>query len=294
MRARTRKTMLAISLTLCVIILIIQADSSVKSTLSLNHASPNPRRRMVEYTIVAEHPHDPSAFTEGLFFYKNNLYESTGRSGSSFIRKVNVSTGGVIQEFTLPKSFFGEGIAIVNDMMYMLTYKAKKGFILDPESFNIVGDFVYETETKEGWGMTSNGVVPQLIVSDGSATIFVWEPSTSTGNTVMNVVRTFKVTQDGKPIRRINELEFIKGQLWANVWFTNRLLRIDLDSGEVLQSIDLSLLVPHVTSLNGLSGNDKYNAVMNGIAFNPKNQHVYVTGKLWDKMFELDFPSLLQ
>ncbi|ETW01944.1 hypothetical protein H310_06480 [Aphanomyces invadans] len=235
-----------------------------------------------QYTLVAIHPHDPDAFTEGLLFHDGILYESTGLDGKSFVREHSTNQFGVhVKEFRFPADVFGEGIAILDDKIYALTYKSKVGFVLDRKTFALLDTFHFETTTGEGWGMTTDG--HSLIVSDGSAAILFLDPSD------MHVVRTINVTRaDGSNVRNVNELEYVQGDLLANVWFTNTILRIDAATGRVIETLNLDHLPTLEGHVGAMHGRWKADAVMNGIAYNPANQHVYVTGKLWDSMFELD------
>ncbi|RHY47480.1 hypothetical protein DYB30_010511 [Aphanomyces astaci] len=236
-----------------------------------------------QYKLVAVHPHDSDAFTEGLLFHDGVLLESTGLDGKSFVREHNATEFGVhVNEFRFPPDVFGEGIAVLNDKIYALTYKAKVGYVLDRRTFKLLDTFRFDTTTGEGWGMTTDG--HNLIVSDGSATILFLEPTND-----MHVIRTITVTEtDGSEVRNINELEYVHGELLANVWFTNSILRIDVATGHVKETLNLDHLPTLEGHVEGIQGPLKNDAVMNGIAFNPINQHVYVTGKLWDSMFELD------
>ncbi len=223
----------------------------------------------VDFEIVAEHPHDTAAYTQGLFWHAGYLYEGTGRYGTSWLRRVDVETGEVQQQTELPDQFFGEGIALLGDRIYQLTWLSKRGFIYDATSFEPLGEFSYETE---GWGLTADG--SRLIMSDGSASLFFLDPGT------LAVTGTLPVHQDGTPIDDINELEYVGGLIFANVWYSDDVLQIDPDTGAVVGRLDFSEL------LAGERPRDP-DAVLNGIAYNPNNGHLYVTGKLWPKLFEV-------
>ncbi|GLD91709.1 hypothetical protein PINS_up000242 [Pythium insidiosum] len=275
------------------------------------------RGRHTRVHLVAVHPHDASAYTEGLFVLNRSLVESTGLAGRSFIRQyrlpdatiaieaVNTATAidtsdadnsdeddgsdtsasTVEKEFQFSPEIFGEGIACVGDKLYALTYKKQKILVLSRDSFKLLESHPFETTTGEGWGMTTDG--HHLIVSDGSATVAFHDPTQD-----FQRVRSITVTRDGQPVRNVNELEYVDGQLLANVWFTNDVLRIDARTGTVLETIDLAWIAKRVENVPKLSTNLRYDAVMNGIAFDPKTRHVFLTGKLWDSIFELRFSTL--
>ena len=244
--------------------------------------------RTNKYDVVGIYSHDPLAFTEGFLFDDGRLFESTGRAGKSFIREVqDLNSGQITREYQLPGAFFGEGIAIVGEKLYMLTYKSQRGFIVDKSTFQPLGNFTFNTTTGEGWGMTTDGT--HLIVSDGSDRISFWDPSTFQPVKELELSVTFK----GSPLLKINELEYIDGKIWANVWFQNTIYCIDAATGVVLEELDLSELPPQVENLQKLKGNDLYNAVMNGIAYDPISKHIFVTGKMWNKIFELQVPSVV-
>ncbi|KAF0696523.1 Aste57867_12716 [Aphanomyces stellatus] len=235
-----------------------------------------------QYSLVNIHPHNTEFFTEGLLFHNGVLLESTGLDGASYIREIGPNFT-VTKEFRFPPNLFGEGIAVLDNKIYALTYKSKTGFILDRDTFEQLGTFHFETTTGEGWGMTTDGT--SLIVSDGSSAILFFDP------TSMAVTRSIQVSYatDGSPVDLINELEYVNGELLANVWFTNDVLRIDPSTGrvrEVLNMDHLPTLEGHVDLMEDATL--KNDAVMNGIAYNPANGHVYMTGKLWDSMFEVD------
>lgn len=222
-----------------------------------------------DYTVVATYPHDRGAFTEGLLFHDGYLYESTGLNGRSSLRKVELKTGVVKQEVEIPFQFFGEGLALVDGKLYQLTWQNHTGFIYDLNTFKKEGQFTYPFE---GWGMTTDGKL--LIVSDGTDQIRFIEPNT------FAVERTINVVENGWPVSNLNELEYVKGQIYANVWQTDRIVRIDPATGAVLHDYDMSgLLSPQDRE----PGTD----VFNGIAYDPAGGHLYVTGKFWPKLFEI-------
>ena len=184
------------------------------------------------YTIVNVYPHDQTAFTEGLFFDKGVLYESTGIKGKSELRKVKFETGKVLQVYQLPAQFFGEGLVLWNNSLIQLTWQSKSGFVYDKESFLLQREFAYPTE---GWGLTHDET--HLIMSDGTATLYFLNPET------FKEVRRLEVHDRGVPVTRLNELEYIKGMIYANVWPTNRIAIISPQSGQVVGWIDLQGLL---------------------------------------------------
>lgn len=225
------------------------------------------------YEIVAVHPHDPAAYTQGLFWHDGSLYEGTGRYDTSSLRRVEPSTGEVLEQVALPADYFGEGIALLGDRIFQLTWLSKRGFIYDAATFERLGEFTYDTE---GWGLTSDGT--HLILSDGSDTLFFLHADDQ------QLVRTVRVQHEGRPLEDINELEYIDGLIWANVWHSDFVYRIDPDTGTAIDRIDFSGL------LAGERPRDS-EAVLNGIAYDPNSGHLFLTGKLWPKVFEVRLTS---
>ncbi|CUU11474.1 MAG: glutaminyl-peptide cyclotransferase [Fimbriimonadales bacterium] len=221
------------------------------------------------YRVVQTYPHDPKAFTQGLEYYNGFLYESTGLEGQSSLRKVELRTGRVLQIRRLPAEIFAEGITIFNNRIYQLTWRNGVCFVYERDSFRSDIEFRY---TGEGWGLTNDGT--HLIMSDGSDTLTFRDPAS------FAVVRQIRVQDQGKPVRDLNELEYIEGEIWANVWMTDMIVRISPKTGEVLGWIDLSgLLKPEEASQA---------EVLNGIAYDRQNKRIFVTGKLWPKLFEIE------
>jgi glutamine cyclotransferase len=222
------------------------------------------------YKILKTYPHDPKAFTQGLVYYKDDiLYEGTGMWGESSLRKVDLKTGQVLQIHTLPGDIFGEGITLWGDKIIQLTWQHRKGFVYDRETFTLLREFSYPTE---GWGITHDGT--RLIMSDGSATLFVWDPET------LQEIGRIEVRDDKGPVVRLNELEYIRGLIYANVWQTDRIAIIRPDDGRVVGWIDLSgLLAPE----------DRHARVdvLNGIAYDAEGDRLFVTGKYWPKLFQI-------
>jgi glutamine cyclotransferase len=225
------------------------------------------------YAFMVKHtyPHDPQAFTQGLFFKDGFMYEGTGLKGQSSIRKVHLETGKVLRKKDIADEFFGEGIAPVGDDIVSLTWTSQVGFVFDAKTFALKRKFSYEGE---GWGLTSNGA--QVFMSDGSPSVRVLDPKT------LGEIRRFQVTADGKPIPNLNEIEWVEGQLFANVWGSNVIARIDPASGNVIGWIDLTGL--RDPEWKGLGPDD----VLNGIAYDAKARRLFVTGKHWPKLFEIE------
>ena len=221
------------------------------------------------YRVVNTYPHDRTAFTQGLEYRDGFLYEGTGITGRSSVRKVDLTTGRVLQNFDVPQPFFGEGITLVGNQIIELTWQSQTGFVYDKSNFRVLGNFQYPGE---GWGLTNDG--KQIYMSDGSSQIRVWDPVT------LKEVRRITVKDGDKPVTQLNELEFVKGEILANVWQTDRIARISPADGKVLGWIDLSGILPP----SERSGSD---AVLNGIAYDASTDRLFVTGKLWPKLFEI-------
>lgn len=221
--------------------------------------------------IVEIYPHDAAAFTQGLTVHEGRLYEGTGQYGRSSVRLVDLETGRVERSVALERAYFGEGIAILGDRLFQLTWQNGVGFVYDVETFERIGTFDYEGE---GWGLTHDG--SHLIMSDGSATLRFLDPDD------FSVTATLQVTDNGLPVTRLNELEYIDGEIWANVWYDDRIARISPESGEVLAWADLSGLYPQNLRLA--------DDVLNGIAWDPVAERLFVTGKNWPQIFELQPP----
>ncbi len=215
------------------------------------------------------YPHDVGAFTQGLEYRDGFLYEGTGIIGRSSLRKIELSTGKVLQEFSLPQPFFGEGITVFGQHILQLTWQSGTGFIYDRSSFRLLRSFSF---LGEGWGLTNDG--KQIFMSDGTAEIRSWDPETLGEN------RRITVREGDDPISLLNELEHVQGELYANVWRTDRIARISPADGRVLGWINLSGLLP-------ASERRDPEAVLNGIAYDAAADRLFVTGKLWPKLFEI-------
>ncbi len=220
--------------------------------------------RQVE--VVASYPHDPDAFTQGLVFDDGFLYEGTGRNGQSSLRRVALDTGEILQRSNLGARYFGEGITIMDGRIYQLTWQSHIGFVYAQDSFRQEQTFFLPGE---GWGITHDGT--HLIVSDGTSALRFLDPAS------FKEVKRIEVTEAGQPLDRLNELEYIDGEVWANVWYTDFIVRIDPATGQVKSKLDLS----------GLYQTRQPDAVLNGIAWDAEGRRLFVTGKLWPALYEV-------
>lgn len=224
-------------------------------------------------TVIRSFPHDTSAFTQGLLWHDGTLYESTGRNGLSTLRQVQLETGKVLKQVKVPEQFFAEGLALFNGKLYQLTWQAQSGFIYDLADFRETGTFQY---TGEGWGLTTDG--KSLILSDGSSELRWLDPAT------FREQRNVTVMDGSEYINELNELEWVKGEVWANVWHKNQIARIDPQTGKVKGWIDLTgILTPPPADPE---------AVLNGIAYDEADNRLFVTGKLWPALFEISVPGV--
>jgi glutamine cyclotransferase len=231
-------------------------------------ASTAPLIPAYSYDVVGTYPHDPAAFTQGLLIEDGQLYESTGQLGTSWVRKVDLATGQVQQQHVVAPEYFGEGMVIWGDRIITLTWQNQKGFILDRDTLEPKGEWTYQGE---GWGLTRDDT--QIYMSDGTAQIRKLNPET------LEETGRIDVTMNGRPVGKLNELEFVKGEIWANVFETDRIVRIDPATGAVTGVLHLGgLLKPEER---------RKTDVLNGIAWDKANDKLYVTGKLWPKLFEI-------
>jgi len=221
------------------------------------------------YEVISSTPHDSGAYTQGLQINDGRLWESTGQYGSSTVRELNPATGEVLRKRSLPAEVFGEGLTIHGKEMWVLTWKEKTAYVLDPESFRTIRTHTYQGE---GWGLTSDG--KNLIMSDGSATLTFRDPKD------FAVVRTVEIKDGGRPLKLLNELEYIKGQIFANIYTTDRIARIDPESGEVTGWLDFSALRSQLPTPNRAE-------VLNGIAYDDATGNLRITGKYWPLMFQV-------
>ena len=233
-------------------------------------AAPHAAVPLYGYDIVHTYPHDPTAFTEGLFYLDGYLYESTGLEQHSSIRKVRLETGEVVQKLDVPAQFFGEGIVNWKSHLISLTWKSHVGFVRDLATFKVQRQFQYEGE---GWALTQDG--RQILMSDGTAEIRLLDPQT------LRQTGRIPVTLEGKPVSNLNELEWVKGEIYANVWRTNVIVRIDPHTGDVVGLVNLAGLLSAADVVIGQTD------VLNGIAYDAKRDRLFVTGKNWPKLFEI-------
>ncbi len=254
------------------------ADKAANSNSSVSNSKTPPA--VVPQTtaeIVKTYPHDPRAFTQGLVFHNGFLYEGTGGKANrgddfySSLRKVELETGKVLQKYDVPPDFFAEGIAIFNDKIYQLTWQERTGFIYGLADFKLLREVRY---SGEGWGLTHDGA--NLIMSDGTHVIRFINPEDFT------TVRTISVNdENGQPLMELNELEYVRGEIWANIWETGWIVRIDPATGKLLGRIDLNELADTVRKKNRNAD------VLNGIAYDPATDRIFVTGKMWPNLYEI-------
>ena len=221
------------------------------------------------YEVIHSYPHDRNAYTQGLVFEQGALYEGTGLFGGSSLRKVDLATGNVLQILQLPSQYFGEGMTICGDKIVQLTWRSNVGFVYDKESFELLRQFYYSTE---GWGITYDG--KRLVMSDGTFRLYFMAADT------FQVTGSIEVYDEQGPVTRLNELEYIGGEIYANVWQTDRIARIAPETGKVTGWIELK----------GLLNTEPYSEpvdTLNGIAYDSENDRLFVTGKLWPRLFEV-------
>lgn len=228
----------------------------------------------IKVQVLAKFPHDPKDFCQGLIVEGNTVIEGTGRYGSSVLKKYELETGKVGQQISLHNSLFGEGIAVVGDKIYQLTWKERVCVVYEKETLKYLGQMSYEGQ---GWGLTSDG--KHLFMSDGSAVIKVLDPSNN-----LRLVRKIRVTNGRKQEDELNELEFVGKELWACIWYEDRIARIDPSTGKIKGFLDCSSLFPK-------NQRPDREHVLNGIAFDPKAKRLFITGKLWPTTFEVALPS---
>ena len=231
-------------------------------------ASKGPTAPILRPEVVKAYPHDRGAFTQGLFFMEGQLWEGTGLEGRSSLRRVELETGKVVQKHDIGPQYFGEGLAPFGNQLFELTWKDGLMFVYDKTTFALQKVFRY---TGEGWGLTTDG--KQMIMSDGTSSLRFLDPKN------MTKVSTLKVTDGDREVSQLNELEYIKGEIWANVWQTNLIARVDPKTGRVKSWLNLTGILSPLES----GGTD----VLNGIAYDAKGDRIFVTGKLWPKLFEI-------
>lgn len=235
-----------------------------------------PRTPSISYSIVASYPHDTSSFTQGLAFYNGKLFEGTGNYDRSKLLEIDLQTGRPVREVKLDPKHFGEGITILNDTIYQLTWQEHVVHVYTAKDFKKVKELNLKTE---GWGITNDST--HLIVTDGSSNLYFYEPAT------FRLLRVQAVVENGSPAVNLNEIEFINGHVYANQWQYNYILKIDPNSGQVVGKIDLTNEVNRLKTK--IPDMDAKGAYLNGIAYNPQNNKIYVTGKNWPEMLEIQF-----
>lgn len=222
------------------------------------------------YKVINEYPHDANAFTQGFVYENGYFYEGTGINGQSSLRKVEIATGNVLQQENVPNQYFGEGIVIWEENIYQLTWQSNIGFIYKKDSFAQISKFNYSTE---GWGITHDGEF--LIMSDGTSTIYFRDPDT------FKEIRSITVTDHSGQVDKLNELEYVNGRIYANIWLTNYIVKINPITGEVTGRINLADLLD-------IKDKTEQTDVLNGIAYDEENDRLFVTGKRWPKVFEIE------
>ena len=230
---------------------------------------PQPATELLSYEVVNTFPHDPNAFTQGLQVIGDYFIEGTGLEGKSDLRRVDIKTGKVLKSVKLADYYFGEGITVHNNKIYQLTYTSGIAFVYDLNTFAKIDSFRYQGD---GWGLTNDGA--NLIMSNGSDTILFIDPTTK------EIIRTIQVRESGYKIENINELEYINGEIFANIWQTERIIRIDPMTGSITGAINLFGILPP-------QDRTRETDVLNGIAYDAKNDRIFVTGKYWSKVFEI-------
>jgi glutamine cyclotransferase len=251
----------------CILIVTAILLSTITMFVLLRNRSAFPTAQRYTYNVVNVYPHDSNAFTQGLVFENGVLYEGTGLYGQSTLRRVELETGRILQSCILQNQFFGEGITIFGDKIIQLTWQSNKGFVYDKFSFDLLHEFSYSTE---GWGITHDG--SQLIMSDGTATLYFLNPET------FEIVGQVDV-YDADPVTKLNELEYIKGEVYANIWKEEKIAIINPQTGQVRAWIDLS-------GIQDLENQNTGN-VLNGIAYDATEDRLFVTGKKWLNLFEI-------
>ena len=238
-----------------------------------NPDKPDPNApKSMSYSIIATYPHDTSSYTQGILIYNGALYEGTGNYGFSKLKKVDLKTGKTEKEVSLDKKYFGEGITILNDTVYQLTWKEKSVFVYTLKEFKKIKEFTINTD---GWGLTTDG--KQLIASDGSSTLYYYDPST------FRLLKTQDITESGSLSYNLNELEYINGFIYANQYQAPYIFKIDPATGQIVAKADLNKMWDRIKAI------DPKADVPNGIAYDTATKKIYITGKLWPELYEVQF-----
>jgi glutamine cyclotransferase len=247
---------------------------TARTSTAGNNAQPDAKASMEEvpvytYKVVNSWPHHTGSFTQGLVFHDGYMYESTGQYGSSVLCRIELESGKIKKKVELDKEYFAEGMTIFGDKVYQLTWQSQRGFVYELKNFKRVVEFTYEGE---GWGLTNDG--QSLIMSDGTHKLRFLDPRT------FRVLRTLEVYDHGQPLMQLNELEYVKGEIYANIWHSEKIVRIDPASGKILAWIDL-------TGLRKPEDGEHTDNVLNGIAYDEKTDRLFVTGKRWTRVYEI-------
>ncbi|HZE70285.1 MAG TPA: glutaminyl-peptide cyclotransferase [Pyrinomonadaceae bacterium] len=248
---------------------VINCNTTTDKGTAVKKVTSEERVPVYHFEVVNAFPHDANAFTQGLVFRQGKLFESTGQEGRSSLREVELETGQVLRKVDVPPPYFAEGLTLLNNKLYQLTWQHQLGFVYDVQTFQQINEFAY---SGEGWGLTDDG--ESLILSDGTNRIRFLDP------TSFSVIRTISVYNMRQPVTEINELEYIHGEIYANIWHENRIARINPQDGRVTGWIDLTGLRSQVEVHDD-------EAVLNGIAYDSEKDRLFVTGKLWPKLFEI-------
>jgi glutamine cyclotransferase len=250
---------------------------SCNSTTEPKPLSNEPLPKAISYSVLKAYPHDITSYTEGLEIYKGELYEGTGNFNESRLLKLDINTGKPIKQISLDGKYFGEGITILNDTVYQLTYREKTAFAYQVKDFKKIKEFSFTTDTKEGWGMTNDG--KNLIVTDGSSNLYFFQPSNFT------LIKKLPVTDAGSLSFNLNEIEYVDGFIYANQWQYNYILKIDAATGKIIAKADFTDLVNRVRSKNPTS------EAFNGIAYDKATKKFFITGKYWPELYEIQFSN---
>jgi glutamine cyclotransferase len=267
-----------LALIVSILFLACNNPDSTSKTVEESDVSSVPEAPAIPYTILNAYPHDTSAFTQGLEFYKGQLYESTGLEGRSTLRTVDLKTGAVKQLHKLAPKEFGEGITVLNDTLYQLTWENHIVFVYDPKTLKLIRQMTWNGE---GWGITNNG--KSLILSDGSDKLYFCQPSD------LKLEKVLSVTDHLGPLNNLNELEYVNGSIYANRIEYNYIVKINPSNGFVTGKLDFTDILKKYAKIDlTYIQTNPHGAVLNGIAWNPENKKMYITGKLWPLLFELD------
>jgi glutamine cyclotransferase len=260
-----------------IILLMTSCKNDTKDEQGTEPVNALPAPASISYNIVNTFPHDPSSFTQGLQWYNNALYEGTGSGNKndsiSKLLKVDLKTGKALQKLELPKELFGEGITILNDTLYQITWQDHTAFVYDAKTFKKLKTFTYETD---GWGLTNDGT--NLIMSDGSSNLHYKDPAT------FKTIKIVGVTDNNGPVGDINELEYVDGYIYANIWNSNYIIKIDPSNGHVIGRMDFTGVLEQAAKQ---SPDNNQGNVLNGIAYDAEKKSFYITGKMWPVMLEV-------